>query len=47
MSGAKFILLGERKLHHELEQSVFSVIQQPKGTTTSHGLGKTDVSRSG
>ena len=46
MSGAEFILPGERKSHHELKQSVFSVIQQPKGPTTSHGLGKTDVSRS-
>ena len=45
MSGAEFILPGERKSHHELEQSVFSVIQQPKGPATSHGLGKTDVSR--
>ena len=26
--------------------SLFTVIQQPKGPTTSHGLGKTDVSRS-
>ena len=47
MSGAEFILPGERKSHHKLEQSVFSVIQQPKGPTASHGLGKTDVSRSG
>ena len=46
MSGAKFILPGERKLHHELKQSVSSVIQQPKGSTTNHGLGMTDVPRS-
>ena len=46
MSGAEFILPVERKSHHELEQLVFSVIQQPKGPATSHGLGKTDVSRS-
>ena len=45
MSGAEFILPGERKSHHELKQSVFSVIQQLKGPTTSHGLGKTDVSK--
>ena len=37
MSGAEFILPGERKSHHELEQSV---------PATSQGLGKTDESRS-
>ena len=30
MSGAKFILPGERKSHHELEQSVFSGINNPR-----------------
>ena len=29
MSGAKFILPGERKSHHEFEQSVLGTIQQP------------------
>ena len=47
MSGAKFILPGERKSHYEPEQSVFSVIQQPTGPqATNHGLSKTDVPRS-
>ena len=46
MSGAKFILPGERKSHHEPEQSVFSVIQQPMGPATNHGASKTDVLRS-
>ena len=46
MSGAKFILPGERKSHHELEQSVFSVIQQPTGPVTNHGLSKTEEPRS-
>ena len=46
MSAAKFILPGKRKSHHELKQSVSSVIQKPKGPTTNHGLGKTDVPRS-
>ena len=43
MSGAKFILPGERKSHHELEQSVFSGIQQSTGPATNHRLSKTDV----
>ena len=46
MSGAKFILPGERKSHHEPEQSVFSVIQQSTGSATNHGASKTDVPRS-
>ena len=46
MSVAKFILPGERKSHHELEQSVFSGIQQSTGPATNHGLSKTDVPRS-
>ena len=40
MSCAKFILPGERKSHHELEQSVFSVIQQPKGPTKAMVLAR-------
>ena len=43
MSGAKFILSGERKSHHEREQSVFSGIQQSTGPATNHCLSKTDV----
>ena len=43
---AKFILPGERKSHHELEQSVFSVIRQSMGPVINHGLSKTDVPRS-
>ena len=45
MSGAKFILPGERKAHHELKQSVFSGIQQSTEPATNHGLSKTDVPR--
>ena len=46
MSGAKLILPGERKLHHEPEQSVLGTIQQPTGPATNHGFSKTDVPRS-
>ena len=45
MSGEKFILQEKRKSHYELEQSVFSVVQQPTGPATYHGLSKTDVPR--
>ena len=47
MSGGKFILPGERKSHHELEQSVFSGIQQSTGPATNHRLSKTDVAYPG